>query len=291
MPDRFTALAPAKINLTLEVLGPRVDGYHELASIMQTLAVADEVEVILGSSGGIEGAGPHAAGVPSDRNNLAWRAVEALARRLGRTAKGVRIRIVKTIPAAGGLGGGASDAAAVLRLLGAAWGASEEELLTAACEVGSDEPFFLTGGTALVRGRGERVEPLPSLPEHGVVLLLPRQQLEAKTSRMFAALHGGPFDDGSRTAALAARLPCALRTGDLYNRFEPVARTVVEGLAQDWGRAESAIGEELRLAGAGPTLFWIGPREAAASVAARLREAGFDGRVTETVTAGTRWRR
>ncbi len=260
MPERLRAAAPAKVNLTLEVLGPRGDGYHELASVMQTLALADEVEVVLDSDrAGVEVSGPWSAGVPADRSNLAWRAAEALARRTGRSTEGLTIRIVKAIPPAGGLGGGASDAAAVLRLLAEAWGASRGDLLATACEVGSDEAFFLSGGTALVTGRGERVDPLPSLPEHGVVLLLPQNHLESKTGRMFGALAGGPFDDGSRTRTLAARLPCALRSADLYNRFEDVARALVPGLAEEWRRAEEAAGEPLRLAGAGPTLFWIGP--------------------------------
>jgi 4-diphosphocytidyl-2-C-methyl-D-erythritol kinase len=291
MPERLRTVAPAKVNLTLEVLGPRGDGYHELASVMQTLALADEVEVVLDGDGpGIEVAGPCSTGVPADGSNLAWRAAEALAHRMARGTEGLRIRITKRIPPAGGLGGGASDAAAVLRLLGEAWGASPDDLIAAACEVGSDEAFLLVGGTALVTGRGERVEPLPSLREHGVVLLLPREHLEAKTGRMFAALAPGPYDDGARTAALAARLPCALRSADLYNRFEDVARALVPGLAEEWRQAEEATGEPLRLAGAGPTLFWIGPPETAPAVAARLKAAGFGDRVAETRTAGAPWR-
>lgn len=291
MPERLRTAAPAKVNLTLEVLGPRGDGYHELASVMQTLALADDVEVVLDGGAGIEVAGPWSTGVPADGSNLAWRAAEALARRTGRSTEGLTIRIVKAIPPAGGLGGGASDAAAVLRLLGEAWGASRDDLLAAACEVGSDETFFLVGGTALVTGRGERVAPLPPLPEHGVVLLLPKDHLESKTGRMFAALAGGPFDDGSRTSALAARLPCSLRSAELYNRFEEPARALVPGLAEEWRRAEDAAGEPLRLAGAGPTLFWIGPPDEAPSVADRLLAAGFGGRVTATVTAEAPWRR
>lgn len=290
MADRLRAPAPAKVNLTLEVLGRRPDGYHELASVMQTLALADEVEVEVGGREGIEVSGPHSLGTPVDGSNLAWRAVEALAARVGRRARPVRVRLLKRVPPAGGLGGGASDAATVLRLLGRAWEADEEALFAAACEVGSDEPFFLVGGTALVSGRGERVRALPPLPPHGIVLLLPRTPLEAKTRRMFEAISSGPFDDGARSRILAERLPCTLRSETLYNRFEPAARQLFPDLAEEWSRAESATRAVFRLAGAGPTLFWVGPPAEAGAVAERLRAAGFGERVVETRTAEPRWR-
>ena len=290
MPDELTALAPAKINLTLEVGGARPDGYHELASILQTLALADEVALQPSSTPSIEVTGPFAEGAPADFGNLAWRAVDALAGALGREPGPFHISIMKRIPAAGGLGGGASDAATVLRLLAARWpDVGEEALATAAAAVGSDEPFFLAGGTALVEGRGERVTPLPDLPEHGVVLFIPPDTLPNKTATLFAALdRDGRVDESTVSVALARRLPAQISGVDLYNSFERVAFDCFPGLARLWEQLEVRTGEAIRLAGAGPTLFWIGPP----GETDRVHEAahGLDCTVIATTTAGSLWR-
>ena len=291
MSETLTGPAPAKINLTLEVGGKRPDGYHELATILQTLALADEVTLRPAPAMAIEIAGPFAEGVPADAGNLAWRAVEALAEALGRAPEPLRLRIVKRIPAAGGLGGGASDAATVLRLLARRWpDATGEALATAAAAVGSDEPFFLAGGTALAEGRGERVTPLPDLPPHGVVLFIPPDTLPNKTAALFRALdRDGRADAPAVSAALAARLPAHVTGADLYNSFERVAFDCFPGLAALWERLEARTGEPVRLAGAGPTLFWIGPPEDAARVGEAA--AGLDCAVIATATAGSSWRR
>lgn len=282
--ELLTGSAPAKVNLTLEVLHRRPDGYHELASVMQTLELADTVTVELGGDG-IEVSGPFAAGTPCDETNLAWRAARTLLAELGAERERLGIRIEKRIPPAGGLGGGASDAATVLRLLGWRFRAPEELLFRCAASVGSDEPFFLVGGTALVCGRGERVEPLPPLPPHGVVLVAPRHDLPRKTATMFASLGEAGFDDGSATARLVGSLPRPVTSGELYNRFEPVARQLVPGLADLWAEAERLAGAPFRLAGAGPTLFWIGPPAAAEAVAAALRPLAARAAIIRTRTA------
>ena len=291
MPETLTGPAPAKINLTLEVGGKRPDGYHELATILQTLALADEVTLRPAPAMAIEIAGPFAEGVPADADNLAWRAIEALAEALGRAPEPFRLRIVKRIPPAGGLGGGASDAATVLRLLARRWpDATEEALATAAAAVGSDEPFFLAGGTALAEGRGERVTPLPALPPHGVVLFIPPDTLPNKTAALFRALdRDGRADAPTVSAALAARLPARVTGADLYNSFERVAFDCFPGLAALWEGLEARTGEPIRLAGAGPTLFWIGPPADAARVGEAA--AGLDCAVIATATAGSSWRR
>ena len=291
MPEELAGLAPAKVNLTLEVGGKRPDGYHDLASILQTLALADEVVLSPSSTPSIEITGPFAEGAPADSGNLAWRAIEALAQAIGRDPDPFHIRIVKRIPAAGGLGGGASDAATVLRLLARRWpDAGEEALATAAATVGSDAPFFLTGGTALAEGRGERVSPLPDLPEHGVVLFVPRETLANKTATLFAALdRDGQVDEPSVSTALAKRLPARVIGADLYNSFERVAFDCFPGLAELWEQLETRTGEAIRLAGAGPTLFWIGPTDAAERVAQAAAE--LDCTAVATATAGSLWRR
>ena len=291
MPEVLTGLAPAKINLTLEVGGPRPDGYHDLTSILQTLALADEVALEPAAVTSIENTGPFAGGSPAGRENLVWRAIDALADALGREPEPFRIRIVKRIPAAGGLGGGASDAATVLRLLARHWpGVTEHALATAAAAVGSDEPFFLAGGTAFVEGRGERVTPLPDLPGHGVMLFIPPDTLPNKTATLFRALdRDGQVDEPTVSTALAERLPVQVAGADLYNSFERVAFDCFPGLAGLWERLEVRTGDAIRLAGAGPTLFWIGPLGETERV--RAAATGLDCTIIPTTTAGSLWRR
>ena len=288
MPDVRRGLAPAKVNLVLEVTGRREDGYHEIDTVLQTLALADEVTLGHGDDAVVV-TGPFAAGTPADRTNLAWRAAAALAERTGRDLAGLQITLNKRIPPAGGLGGGASDAATVLRLLENEWAVAETEVLGAAVSVGSDEPFFVFGGTARATGRGEVVRPLAPLVEHGVVLFIPAETIDRKTARMFAALDGLPFDDGAVSSAFARRGDAPFSSGEVFNAFERVAFDLFEGLARLWEQLEDAVGEPVRLAGAGPALFWIGPparARAVATAAAHLRCT-----VVETRTAGSLWRR
>lgn len=291
MSGELSGPAPAKINLTLEIGDTRPDGYHELASVLQTLALADEVALRPAAARAMAVEGPFAAGTPTDAGNLVWRAIDALAEAIGRAPEPFRVRLVKRIPAAGGLGGGASDAATALRLLARRWPQADEAALArAAATVGSDEPFFLAGGTALVEGRGERVTPLPDLSPHGVVLFVPRETLAGKTAALFAALdRDGRRDGFGRSAAFARRPPARLTTDALFNGFERVAFDCFPGLAALRERIEGRIGEPVRLAGAGPTLFWIGPPERAERV--RADADGLDCAVIATATAGSPWRR
>jgi 4-diphosphocytidyl-2-C-methyl-D-erythritol kinase len=277
------AAAPAKVNLVLEVLARRPDGYHELDTVLQTLELADDVTVTFGEAPGVTVTGPCAEGTPADVTNLAWRAAAALAASTGHAIDELHITLNKRIPPAGGLGGGASDAATVLRLLQRHWpGVDDGQVLDAANSVGSDEAFFLVGGTARARGRGERVEPLPDVPPHGVVLLIPRVTIERKTARMFAALDTTPPDPGGIASAWAAAPPECIDSASVFNAFERVAFDLFPGLAALWERAERRIGEPVRLAGAGPTLFWIGPRSRVRSVAEAV--AGLGCTVIPTAT-------
>jgi len=290
VPESWSAPAPAKINLVLEVTGRRPDGYHEVDTVVQTLELNDTVTLSFDGGPKVTAAGPYAPATPCDETNLAWRAAAALARLTGNSLDGLSIALDKRIPPAGGLGGGASDAATTLRLLERAWENVTPSSLAAAAEaVGSDEPALLLGGTVRARGRGERVTPLAHLHRHGVVLLIPRDTLERKTARLFAALDALPFDNGSVSEAFAAREPHRLSSADVYNAFERVAFDVFPGLAALWEQAEHATGEPIRLAGAGPALFWIGEERRAAEVAARARALDCD--VVATATAGSLWRR
>lgn len=270
MPEVLESLAPAKVNLVLEVTGRRPDGYHEIDSVLQTIELADTVCVTFGGEPGVCVTGPRAAGTPADESNLAWRAAEQLAKRCEKSLDGLRIELEKHIPAAGGLGGGASDAAAVLRVLGRLWQADAQVLLDCANAIGSDEAFFLVGGTARARGRGEHVERLRPLPSQLLVLFIPETTIERKTARMFAALDRLPFDSGAVSEAFARRDVGPVHAADVFNAFERVAFDLFDGLAAMWEMLEQRIGEPVRLAGAGPTLFWIGTSQ---ELAARAFEA------------------
>jgi len=166
------AEAFAKTNLRLEVFGKRADGFHEIDTVFQTIDLTDRLEV----TGALEGVRLECSepSIPSDARNLVVRAAEALRSRYGVSA-GARIRLEKNIPAGGGLGGGSSDAAVALLLLARLWEvpADVAALSAIGAELGSDVPFFFTGGTARGRGRGEIVEPLPDPPARALVLVIP----------------------------------------------------------------------------------------------------------------------
>lgn len=172
---KVVARAHAKINLDLRVLGTRPDGFHELRTVFQAIALCDTLECMPRE-------GPFliecdAAGVPLDASNLVWKAAQALwsaARRPG-SIKDVVIRLHKRIPLQAGLGGGSADAAATLVALAHLWKLSvrPNQMTDVAATLGSDVPFFLAGGTALGLGKGDEVYPLADLPTHFVVLLVP----------------------------------------------------------------------------------------------------------------------
>ena len=174
-PTRVLVRAHAKINLDLRVLGTRPDGFHELRTVYQAIALHDTVECVVRE-------GPFAIecdvpGVPLDGSNLVWRAAEALWKVLQRPEpmRDVLIRLEKRIPVQAGLGGGSADAAATLMALARAWRAplAPPQLFDVAATLGADVPFFLTGGTALGLGRGDEIYPLADLPRHWIVLLVP----------------------------------------------------------------------------------------------------------------------
>ena len=165
------AHAFAKINLDLRVLRKRCDGYHDLSTVMQTISLADELVVELADRPGIV-LECDDTDLPVDAGNLAWRAAELFYTRL-RTTPRVRIGLEKRIPTRAGLGGGSSDAAAILNMLNCLHGEPfvQSELTGMAAELGSDVPFFIAGGRAVAEGRGERLRPLPALPIHALLVV------------------------------------------------------------------------------------------------------------------------
>jgi len=180
---RLALRASAKLNFGLRITGRRADGYHELESVFVPLELADEITLELGGPPGVRLAvrGDAAEGVPADERNLAWRAAAAFLREAGRD-DGVSVALTKRVPSPAGLGGGSSDAGAVLRGLAALLheAAPPDRLATLALALGADVPFFLSPGPALVAGIGERIARLSGLPGLPVLLVHPGVGLETK---------------------------------------------------------------------------------------------------------------
>jgi 4-diphosphocytidyl-2-C-methyl-D-erythritol kinase len=167
--------ARAKINITLDVLGKRPDGYHELIMVMQTVGLCDSIELETGVGDDIIRVFVDLPYLPSDHRNIAYKAAELFFRKTGIKNDGVNITLQKKIPVAAGLAGGSSDAASVLKGLNQLYGAglSLKDLMEIGKEIGSDVPYCTLGGTALSTGRGEIVKPLLPMPECSVVLVKP----------------------------------------------------------------------------------------------------------------------
>ncbi len=276
--------AYAKINLTLEVPGRRADGYHEIASIMQNIDLADTL------SFQEDDAIRFHCDVPEliSPDNLVVRAARLLKRATG-CGKGVSVHLVKGIPWDAGLGGGASDAAVALRALGELWGLSLplDRLLELAAELGSDVPFYLYGGTALVEGRGERVTPLPPLPTWWLLLLKPAVSIPRnKTKTLYSCLESSHFTQGGFTKKLVSLLGEGklVPKEALLNVFEKVAFDVFPGL-DDFRRNLLACGaDRVHLAGSGPTLFALA-RDSSQGEGIRhcLGKAGIESYLVRTV--------
>jgi 4-diphosphocytidyl-2-C-methyl-D-erythritol kinase len=259
-------LAPAKLNLSLEVIGRRPDGYHDLATIFQTVALSDELYLAPADDLSLECDHPELGG----EENLVLRAARALRALLG-TDAGARLTLRKHIPIAAGLGGGSSDAAATIRGLIRLWGASVDpgELSALARELGADVPFLLWGGRALAAGVGDELEWLPDGPELQAVLYTPVAAPPDKTARAYRALAREAWSDGAVTRRLAADAGADVAAAP--NAFESVADDLFPALAAARARMLAAGAPWARLTGAGPTLFTLVDHEAeAASIASAI---------------------
>ncbi|MBM4416574.1 MAG: 4-(cytidine 5'-diphospho)-2-C-methyl-D-erythritol kinase, partial [Chloroflexi bacterium] len=203
----LVARAPAKLNLALEVLGRRADGYHEIETVLTTLELSDAVTLRAAPALRVTVRGAEAEGVDAG-DELAGRAARALAGAVGREPQ-VAIALTKRIPVAAGLGGGSADAAAVLRGLARLWGLDwpPERLAEVGAEVGSDVPALVLGGVTHGNGRGELVEALRDLRPLRLLLVVPPVSSPPdKTARRFAALGPGDWSDGNRARRLAHRV-------------------------------------------------------------------------------------
>ncbi len=265
---RCETQAYAKINLSLEVLGKRADGFHELVSIMQTVSLCDYVTFVPAEEVTFSCSQPELTG-PS---NLVVRAANLLRQVCGVSA-GCAIHLEKHIPHAAGLGGGSSDAAATLRSLAKLWtlAAPEDTLCHLAAQLGSDVPFFLHQGTALVEGRGEGVTPLNDPPTCWYLLAKP--PIQVPTAEIFGRLQRTAWSDGTRTHALTAQLRQGGPVQFGPNSLEDALFSAYP-LAQDCFERVSQVSEgRATVSGSGPTIVaWFSSQDEARRAASQLED-------------------
>ena len=214
----------AKINLTLDVLGKRDDGYHDIKSVMQAISIRDDIEIDVDTDKPWELFCTNEE-IPTDGRNLAWKAAEAFYSATGKSTTGLTIRITKRIPTRAGLGGGSADAAAVLRALNKHYGMPLSILALAevGAQVGSDVPFCTICGTAMAEGRGERLRRLPDLPDCFFVVCKPDFSVstpELYTKLDETAIARRPDHQAMESALLAGDLGKIAE--NIWNVFDPV---------------------------------------------------------------------
>lgn len=253
--------AYAKINLTLDVLNKRMDGYHDLKSVMQTISIRDDIEI------DVDTGKPWAlhctnASIPTDARNLAWKAAEVFCEAAKIDPNGIEIRITKRIPTEAGLGGGSADAGAVLRALNRHYGSPFSILALAELGslVGSDVPFCTLCGTAMVEGRGELLRKLPDMPDCCFVVCKP--DFSASTPELYnkidqSVIGKRPDHQAMESALLAGDL--AQVAMNVYNVFDPIVTkehlelNYIKSIFNSYG----AIGYQMT--GSGSAVFAIVP--------------------------------
>jgi len=251
----------AKINLTLDVLGKRPDGYHDLKSVMQTISIRDDIEIDL-NTGAPWKLQCNKEGIPTDETNLAWRAAKVYFERIHTDPNGIEIRITKRIPVQAGLGGGSADAAAVLRALNKHYGEPLSILALAELGnlIGSDVPFCTLCGTAMVEGRGERLHKLPDLPDCFFVVCKP--DFSVSTPELYkkideTAVAKRPNHQAMESALLAGDIGRVAE--NLWNVFDPIVTSehlelnYIKSIFNSYG----SVGQQMT--GSGSAVFAIVP--------------------------------
>ena len=265
----------AKLNLTLDVLGKREDGYHNIKSIMQTISIRDDVEIDVGT-GEPWRLECSQEGIPTDERNLAWKAAKVYCDSLKKDPNGLTIRITKRIPSGAGMGGGSADAAAVLRALNRHYGNPLSILALAelGAQVGSDVPFCVLCGTAMCEGRGELLRKLPDMPD--CVFVVCKPEFSVSTPELYkkidqVAIPKHPDHMAMESALLAGD---AAKVADLiYNVFDPVVTAdhleinYIKSICNSYG----ALG--MQMTGSGSAVYAIMPSfEYAAVVCNMLKD-------------------
>lgn len=265
----------AKLNLTLDVLGKREDGYHNIKSIMQTISIRDDVEIDVGT-GELWTLECSQEGIPTDERNLAWKAAKVYCDGLKKDPNGLTIRITKRIPSGAGMGGGSADAAAVLRALNRHYGGPLSILALAelGAQVGSDVPFCVLCGTAMCEGRGELLRKLPDMPD--CVFVVCKPEFSVSTPELYkkidqVAIPKHPDHMAMESALLAGDVA---KVADLiYNVFDPVVTAdhleinYIKSICNSYG----ALG--MQMTGSGSAVYAIMPSfEYAAVVCNMLKD-------------------
>lgn len=254
---KYHVKAPAKINLSLDVLGKREDGYHEVEMVMTTVDLADRLEISHKEENSISILS-HNRFVPDDERNLAYKAAKLLKEKF-HIQTGVNIKIEKNIPVAAGLAGGSSDAAAALKGLNELWnlGLSVEELAKLGAEIGSDVSFCVYGGTALAKGRGEKIQPLPAPPKCWVILAKP--SIGVSTSDVY-----GRLDVSNIEHPNTGKMIEAIQNGN-YEQMCANLGNVLESVTLEMHPEVKQIKEYMKrfgadavlMSGSGPTVFGL----------------------------------
>ncbi len=265
----------AKLNLTLDVLGKRPDGYHDIKSAMQTISIRDDVEIDL-DTGKPWVLVCDNKDIPQDETNLAWKAAKAYFDRIGKNPNGLEIRITKRIPSGAGMGGGSADAGAVLRALNRHYGEPLSILALAELggAVGSDVPFCTLCGTAMVEGRGEQLRKLPTLPD--CVFVVCKPEFSVSTPELYKKIDNKtiarrPDHQAMESALLAGDLRAIAQ--NLCNVFDPVVTednlelNYIKSICNSYG----SIGQQMT--GSGSAVFAMMPSfEYAAVVCNMLKD-------------------
>lgn len=262
MAERQAAEAFAKVNLGLVVSSRGSDGYHPLISLAQSVSWADRLELGFSDEDGFT-----AAGIEASEDNLAWRAVEAIRAETG-ARRPVSLHLDKRIAAAAGLGGGSADAAAGLALAAGLAGVPSDRMGELALGLGSDVPFCLEGGLALLEGRGERVSPRPMVDGYALAIVVP--DIELSTPAVYR--HWDEMGEPPGPPIPTTHLPPGLREFEpLRNDLQPAAEALAPVVAE-W-RAELAVrwGRPVAMSGSGPALygFFVDEEEAGDAVTNR----------------------
>ncbi len=265
----------AKVNLALEVLGKRGDGYHEIATVLQAVDLFDRLTMETADILSLHADDPE---LPTDDGNLVMRAARLLQKTAG-IEKGARLRLQKRIPVAAGLGGGSSDAAATLLGLNRRWGLRwpRARLHELAVELGMDVPFFLGTGRAVARGRGERLQALPGGGGYALVLVNPRTPLSTREvyGRVPAGWHAEPTGTERVIEALRRRNVAALAAA-LTNNLERVVEPVLPVIGRMKAALLAAGALGAIMSGSGPTVFGLARSlDHARQVRSRVSRAGW----------------
>ena len=267
--------AYAKVNLTLDVLGKRADGYHDLKSVMQTISLRDDIEIDVGTGKPWQILCDK-EDIPTDETNLAWKAAKIFCESIGIDPEGLEIRITKRIPVEAGLGGGSADAAAVLRALNRHFGAplSLPALAELGAQVGSDVPFCVLCGTATVEGKGDRIRQMPDIPE--CIFVVCKPDFSVSTAELYSKIDETvigkrPEHQAMERAFLAGDLEQIVT--NIYNVFDPVVTdehlelNYIKSIMNAYG----AVG--MQMTGSGSAVFGICSNfENAAVICNMLRE-------------------